>query len=189
MESIKEKVAIVGKFSQRNNAHELGVEKIFGEVCPGLDMAVGHRVSGRLNFPRRAATTILTLATKDRFRDFAGEMEQSLRQRNIKAPIFLLKADGGTLLLERSIETPVETIFSGPAASTMGVVALAPKGHTAVVVDIGGTTTDLALILNGRPLLSKPGYVTQRRIRQPYCAPNAKATTGAWEQGIPSAPI
>jgi len=52
---------------------------------------------------------------------------------------------------------PVETIFSGPAASIMGVLALTPPGQTSVVVDIGGTTTDLALILSGKPLLSSKG--------------------------------
>ncbi|HSD57254.1 MAG TPA: hydantoinase/oxoprolinase family protein, partial [Methanotrichaceae archaeon] len=69
----------------------------------------------------------------------------------------ILKADGGTLPLDKSVEMPVETIFSGPAASIMGVMALTPSGQTSVVVDIGGTTTDLALILSGKPLLSSKG--------------------------------
>ncbi|OYV08284.1 MAG: hydantoinase/oxoprolinase, partial [Methanosaeta sp. ASP1-1] len=68
-----------------------------------------------------------------------------------------LKADGGTLPLDRSLAMPVETIFSGPAASIMGVMALTAHGQTSVVVDIGGTTTDLALILSGKPLLSAKG--------------------------------
>ena len=51
----------------------------------------------------------------------------------------------------------METIFSGPAASTIGALALTPEGETSVVVDIGGTTTDLALILSGKPLLASKG--------------------------------
>ncbi|HNU40327.1 MAG TPA: hydantoinase/oxoprolinase family protein, partial [Methanothrix sp.] len=110
-----------------------------------------------LNFPRRAATTMLTAATKDRYGQFASDMAAALKERKIRAPVYILKADGGTLPLDKSVCMPVETIFSGPAASIMGVLALTEPGQTSVVVDIGGTTTDLALILSGQPLLSSKG--------------------------------
>jgi N-methylhydantoinase A/oxoprolinase/acetone carboxylase beta subunit len=84
-------------------------------------------------------------------------MTKALTQRKILSPVYILKADGGTLPLDKSVEMPVETIFSGPAASIMGVMALTEPGKTSVVVDIGGTTTDLALILDGKPLLSSKG--------------------------------
>jgi N-methylhydantoinase A/oxoprolinase/acetone carboxylase beta subunit len=105
---------------------------------------MGHQASGRLNFPRRAATTVLKAAAMDEYRKFAGEVTKAVAGRRIQAPVYILKADGGTLPLATSIEHPVETIFSGPAASTMGVLALTPTGQTSVVVDIGGTTTVIA---------------------------------------------
>lgn len=151
------KVAIVGKFGQRNHAHELKAGEIAAGAMPGAEVELGHRVTGQLNFPRRAATTMLTVATKKKYREFSDQMIQALKQRKIYAPVYILKADGGTLPLDKSVEMPVETIFSGPAASIMGVMALTPPGQTSVVVDIGGTTTDLALILSGRPLLSSKG--------------------------------
>jgi N-methylhydantoinase A len=151
------KVAIVGKFGQRNHSHELKAGEIVGGVAGNAQIELGHKVSGQLNFPRRAATTLLTVATKDRYGEFANQMAMALKQRKIYAPVYILKADGGTLPLDKSAEMPIETIFSGPAASIMGVMALTPPGQTSVVVDIGGTTTDLALILSGRPLLSSKG--------------------------------
>ncbi|MEM0498208.1 MAG: hydantoinase/oxoprolinase family protein [Methanothrix sp.] len=151
------KVAVVGKFCQRNHDHEMHIREIFSKAAPAIEVEMGHRVSGRLNFPRRAATTLLTLATRDHYRRFAEQAERAMRERGIKAPIYILKADGGTLPLEKSLDRPVETIFSGPAASVMGVMALTPEGQTSVVIDIGGTTTDLALILSGKPLLSSKG--------------------------------
>lgn len=151
------RIAIVGKFGQRNHAHELKAGEIAANAVPGAQIELGHRVSGQLNFPRRAATTMLTVATKDRYKEFADQMDRALKQRKISAPVYILKADGGTLPLDKSVEMPVETIFSGPAASIMGVMALTPPGQTSVVVDIGGTTTDLALILSGKPLLSSKG--------------------------------
>ncbi|WP_369424858.1 hydantoinase/oxoprolinase family protein [Methanothrix sp.] len=151
------KVAVVGKFCQRNHDHEMHIREIFSKAAPAIEVEMGHMVSGRLNFPRRAATTLLTLATRDHYRRFAEQAERAIRERGIKAPIYILKADGGTLPLEKSLDRPVETIFSGPAASVMGVMALTPEGQTSVVIDIGGTTTDLALILSGKPLLSSKG--------------------------------
>jgi N-methylhydantoinase A len=151
------KIAVVGKFGQRNHVHELKAGEIVASVVPDVQVELGHRVSGQLNFPRRAATTRLTVATKDRYREFADQINAALKNRKISAPVYILKADGGTLPLDKSVNMPVETIFSGPAASIMGVMALMPTTQTSVVVDIGGTTTDLALILSGKPLLSSKG--------------------------------
>lgn len=152
-----EHIAVVGKFSNRNNVHECLVKEIFEKNFCGLTVETGHTVSGQLNFPRRIATTMLTAATKQVFSHFCSNVMQSLKERNITAPAFILKADGGTLPLSIALNRPVETIFSGPAASTLGAMSLSPKGQTSVVVDIGGTTTDLSLILSGNPLLSAKG--------------------------------
>lgn len=151
------KVAVVGKFGQRNHSQELKAKELLAGEMPGCQFELGHQVSGQLNFPRRAATTVLTLATKDAYRQFADQMFLALKERKIFAPVYILKADGGTLPLDKSVSSPVETIFSGPAASIMGVLALTEPGKTSVIVDIGGTTTDLALILDGKPLLSSKG--------------------------------
>lgn len=151
------KIAVVGKFGQRNHVHELKAGETIAGVVPNAQVELGHRVSGQLNFPRRAATARLTVATKDKYREFADQINAALKNRRISAPVFILKADGGTLPLDKSVNKPVETIFSGPAASIMGVMALMPTTQTSVVVDIGGTTTDLALILSGKPLLSSKG--------------------------------
>jgi N-methylhydantoinase A len=151
------RVAVVGKFCQRNHSHELKVCEILAAALPGSKIELGHKVSGQLNFPRRAATTMLTAATIDSYERFAKDVAAALRVRKISAPVYILKADGGTLPLDKSVQMPVETIFSGPAASIMGVLALTDPGQSCVVVDIGGTTTDLALILSGKPLLSAKG--------------------------------
>jgi N-methylhydantoinase A len=158
------RVAIVGKFSQRNRSHEQAVAGHFAEHAPEIQLVMGHQVSGQLNFPRRVVTTLLTLATQERFKDFYAQVSAALSQRGIAAPLYILKADGGTLPLDQAAGKPVETIFSGPAASTLGVLALTPQGQTSVVLDVGGTTTDLALILDGRPLLASKGASINRRL-------------------------
>lgn len=153
------KVAVVGKFSQRNNSYENQVRDILKGKYPDLDIVVGFEVSGQLNFLRRAVTTYYTAMTKDKWTQFANDIEQAVHNRGIKAELDILKADGGTMPLPVSRRHPCETVFSGPAASAMGAFALTMDNFTSVVVDIGGTTSDLALILEGKPLYASKGAV------------------------------
>ncbi len=150
-------VAVIGKFSNRNNAHEHFVKQIIEKKFPKLNIYMGHNISGLLNYPRRIATTMLHAAASHLFSTFCDNVSESLKKRNISAPAFILKADGGTIPLTAAAKVPVETIFSGPAASTLGAMCLSPKGQTSVVADIGGTTTDLSLILSGKPLIASKG--------------------------------
>jgi N-methylhydantoinase A/oxoprolinase/acetone carboxylase beta subunit len=159
-------VAVVGKFSPRNAAHELRAAAILKEAAPELHVELGHLVAGQLNFPRRILTAFLTCATRQRYAVFARAVAEGLRRRGLTARAFVLKADGGTLPLEAAARYPVETVFSGPAASTLGVQALLPPGETAVVLDAGGTTTDLALILSGTPLVASRGLKVDDQFTQ-----------------------
>ena len=161
-EGIK-KAAVVGKFSQRNNKHEQEVKNLLQREYPELDVVLGHEVAGQLNFLRRAVTTYYTAMTAEHWQRFAGEIQEAISKRGIEAPIDILKADGGTMPLQVSVRYPCETVFSGPAASAMGGYALTIDDLTSVVVDIGGTTTDLALILEGRPLYASKGAVINHR--------------------------
>lgn len=151
------KLAVAGKFSVRNHSQEIEVERIIKTKFPQWEVELGHRCGSRLNFPRRVVNTVLTAATKESYGSFVRAVQEALARRKLTAPVMILKADGGTLPLEESIATPVETIFSGPAASVLGALSLTNPAKTGVVMDIGGTTTDLALILSGRPLMSSRG--------------------------------
>lgn len=160
------KVGVVGKFSPRNTFHEKQVAGIINNTYPEWQVELGSKVGSQLNFPRRVVSTYLTCATREPYHNFIESVRQALENREIYADVFILKADGGTTPLKGSEELPVETIFSGPAASTLGVQALTGPGETAVVVDIGGTTTDLALILSGQPLLSAKGARVMEQLTQ-----------------------
>lgn len=150
-------VAVATKFAQRNNSHELALEKCLQKHFPAEAIGLSHRLYGKLNFPRRANTTYLTVASRRLFQTFLEGVEKAVRDRGITAPIVVLKADGGTTPVATAAFRPVETIYSGPAASVLGVLALNPPQATLGIIDIGGTTTDLGLILDGNPLLSAKG--------------------------------
>jgi N-methylhydantoinase A/oxoprolinase/acetone carboxylase beta subunit len=150
-------VAVVGKFSPRNPAHERRAAARARQVDAIGHVRAGHTISGQLNFPRRAAATAFTLAVAGPYRAFFAQVRAVLGERGLTCPIVVLKGDGGTLPLEAAAQAPLDSIFSGPAASVMGALALRPEGATSVVADVGGTTTDLGLILDGDPLFASQG--------------------------------
>jgi N-methylhydantoinase A/oxoprolinase/acetone carboxylase beta subunit len=148
-------VGVVGKFSVRNPLHEVTIQQILAGSFERV--FAGHRVAGSLNFNRRIATTYLNTATYPIHRSFFEAVNRSLAEKGLKVPIYILKADGGTMSLESSMEFPGQTILSGPAASVMGSVAFAPADADALMLDIGGTTTDIAVIRNRTPQIHPIG--------------------------------
>jgi N-methylhydantoinase A len=150
-------LAVAGKFSPRNPSHEDRVLNWAREIDSQWKLCAGHIVSGQLNLPRRAAAAALTVAVSEPYSAFFDQLQGAFATRGLDCPIVILKADGGTLPLEAARRAPIQSLFSGPVASTMGVLAQRPEGSTSVVIDVGGTTTDLALILDGGPLFSSHG--------------------------------
>jgi N-methylhydantoinase A/oxoprolinase/acetone carboxylase beta subunit len=146
---------VVSKFSVRNPEHEKRmaallepyVEKVF----------LGNDFSGALNFPRRIATTYLNAAVYPVHKAFFQAVQQSLNQKGLDVPIRILKPDGGNMNFASSVDHAAQTILSGPSASVMGAVAHAPGEGSSLVLDIGGTTTDMAVLIDAVPLLAPSG--------------------------------
>ena len=148
-------LGVAGKFSVRNPSHENLISEWLENAFPHI--AMGHQVSGALNFPRRITTTYLNAALHGLHHEFVDALILILDQEGLHAPRFLLKPDGGTVALDRSMGSPVHTAQSGPAASVMGALALDGCKGTSLVLDIGGTTTDMAVVLDGVPLRAPYG--------------------------------
>jgi N-methylhydantoinase A/oxoprolinase/acetone carboxylase beta subunit len=148
-------VGVVGKFSPRNPDHELAIAELLAEDFDTLFL--GHRISGDLNFPRRIATTFLNASVYPVHKGFFEAVQRSLQEKGLAVPIRLLKPDGGNMRFESAVDHPAQTILSGPAASVMGALACAPEKGTTLLLDIGGTTTDMAILIDGVPLLAPQG--------------------------------
>lgn len=148
-------VGVVCKFSVRNPNHELRINKILEDAFEKVFL--GHQISGNLNFPRRIATTFFNASVYPIHKSFFEAVKKSLEKKGLTVPIHILKADGGTMSFESSIDFPGQTILSGPAASVMGSIAFAPENEETLVLDIGGTTTDMAILIHRVPLLNPSG--------------------------------
>ena len=148
--------AVSAKFGVRNPQEELSITEALQDMYNTISN--GSLLSGSLNFPRRTISAYFNSAVTPVFTVFKKNVEDALSARNIKAPLHILKADGGSLPMEHMVSRPVETAFTGPAATVLGLSALGAIGnaHT-VALDIGGTTTDISLWKQGKPLMTKNG--------------------------------
>ncbi len=146
---------VVSKFSVRNSEQE---EKMAALLQPYVEQVfMGHRFSGNLNFPRRIATTYLNCAVYPVHKKFFKAVQESLAEKGLTMPIHILRPDGGNMNIESSVDHPAQTILSGPSASVMGAISSAPVEGTCLVLDIGGTTTDMAVLIDKAPLLAPLG--------------------------------
>lgn len=148
--------AVSAKFGVRNPKEELDVTNALSAMYDTI--STGSSLSGNLNFPRRTISAYFNSAVTDVFNRFRQAVRDALVAHNITAPVYILKADGGSLPIDTIASVPVETVFTGPAATVLGLEALrsATLGHT-VALDIGGTTTDISLWKQGKPLMTKEG--------------------------------
>ncbi len=151
--------AIIGKFATRNPAHENEVNDVMAEIAEHSSQS--HQLSGALNFPRRISTTYLNEAVWGLQQKLADQLRIYMDKIGVNVPLYILKADGGTIDVNSSRETPVQTILSGPAATIMGVLPHVSTDKDSISVDIGGTTTDIALFADGVPLLEPQGITIE----------------------------
>lgn len=127
--------AVSGKFSVRNPENEYALA---GELkdCGYEKIFLGSELSGELNFVRRTNSAYFAAAVYKTFKNFCRQVQDSLKERNITAPVHVLKADGGTLPLDIALKQPVETIFTGPAASVLGIEALGAPQVKSISLDV-----------------------------------------------------
>ena len=154
-------LAVVSKFSPRNSQLETGVRDIILESGPEFhQITLGHKLSGSLNFPRRIMSAYLNTRVASQQIEFVKMLKAVIASYPNITDVRILKADGGTMTLDDSCVKPIETILSGPAASLNAALALSQYTQdNVVVVDIGGTTTDIAVVVGGKALYQRGGAV------------------------------
>ena len=154
-ESRIEAFAVAANFSVRNPAHELRARRLIRALTP-KPVTCAHELSSKLDAPRRALTAALNARLTPRIRHLIEALSRVLTQESIEAPLMIVKGDGSLMKAEIALEYPVQTILSGPAASVVGASYLTGLNDF-VVADMGGTTTDIAVVSNGRPVISREG--------------------------------
>ena len=147
--------AVSSMFGTRNSAHEIALRDLVLEFT-GKPVACGHELASTLGAPRRALTAALNARMILYIQSLINSVEGILRQEAIQAPLMIVKGDGSLVNAETALVQPVAMVLSGPAASVIGACALSGQ-KDAIVVDIGGTTTDIAIVTDGQPELCEDG--------------------------------
>ena len=150
-----EAYAVAAQFSVRNAAHELRARAVIQERT-GKPVTCSHELSPRLGGPRRAVTTLLNAQLISVTARFTGAIRAAMASLGLDARLMVVRGDGSLVQADFVTQRPIETVLSGPAASVIGARHLAGASTAAqespdadvIVVDIGGTTTDIAAIRN-----------------------------------------
>jgi N-methylhydantoinase A/oxoprolinase/acetone carboxylase beta subunit len=157
-----EAFAVSSYFAVRNPAHELRARRLI-ETQTGLPVTCGHDLTTRLNSVRRATTVALNARLVPLLRELIDTLRQTLEMRSVSAPLMVVKGDGSLVRAEWAMQRPIETILSGPAASAVGAWQLAQHSSKVLqdgklwAIDVGGTTTDIAGLQEGRPKVNPEG--------------------------------
>jgi N-methylhydantoinase A/oxoprolinase/acetone carboxylase beta subunit len=147
--------AVASQFATRNPVHELRVRDIIREMT-GKPVSCSHDLSAKLNGPKRAMTALLNARLIGMIDHLISAVEGLLAAKSIDAPFMVVRGDGALISAEQARVSPIETILSGPAASIVGARWLTDETD-AIVSDIGGTTTDVAVLRDGRPIIDPLG--------------------------------
>lgn len=147
--------AVASRFATRNPAHEVAARDLIRQVS-GRPVTCSHELSAKLNGPKRALTAVLNARLIGMIDRLVAACERHLQAVGITAPLMVVRGDGALISAAMVRERPIETILSGPAASIVGARWLT-GAVDALVSDIGGTTTDVALLRNGLPEIDPEG--------------------------------
>ncbi|MEY3445717.1 MAG: hypothetical protein RIR45_472, partial [Pseudomonadota bacterium] len=147
--------AVASRFAVRNAAHELAArDHIVART--GKPVTLSTELSSSLDAPRRALTAALNARLISRVSNLIDAVNRAMGDLHIHCPLMIVKGDG-TLALAESVATrPIETVLSGPAASLVGAQWLSGL-KSFILSDMGGTTTDLGVVLDGRPRVTQEG--------------------------------
>ncbi len=146
---------VAALFSVRNTEHEVAVRNLVLELTD-KPVTCTFELTASLNAPRRAMTAVLNARLIAPISQLIKTVRSELAAKNVNSPLMVVKGDGSMMGAELAMVRPVETILSGPAASIIGAVHLA-NSPVAVVSDIGGTTTDIAVLRDGNPRIARDG--------------------------------
>jgi N-methylhydantoinase A/oxoprolinase/acetone carboxylase beta subunit len=148
-------IAISGLFSVYNPDHEERARKAIMEKANMLTVT-GHDLTTQLGIKERTITAVLNAKLIPTIGDFLSSVERSMEMRGITGQIMVYKGDGSLMNIAVARNRPVDTILSGPAASLMGGRLLS-KMDNCIVLDIGGTSTDIAYLDRGFPRINREG--------------------------------
>ena len=146
-------VAVCFLHSYANPQHELEMERVLREECPGVSVTLSHRLSREYREYERTSTAVIDAYVKPVTTTYLDVLERNLQEGEFDGHFLLTRSGGGAMTVESAKEQPVHLVLSGPAGGVIGAAALGEVvGHdNLITIDMGGTSLDASLIAGGYP--------------------------------------
>jgi N-methylhydantoinase A len=151
-----EAVAVCLVHSFTNPEHELRVREILERECPSLSVTLSHEIAREWREYERASSAVLNAYVAPRVERYLQTLEEELGRRRVGATLYVMQSNGGITTARKAREQPIQTLLSGPVGGTIGGAALSrmTERPNLLCIDMGGTSFDLSLIVEGRPSVS-----------------------------------
>ncbi|MEA2015971.1 MAG: hydantoinase/oxoprolinase family protein [Actinomycetota bacterium] len=170
----KEKIkaaAILFLNSYVNSENEDKAVRVLSKKLPGIYISASSRIIPEFREYERLSTTVLNAYLGPIFKDYLENLISELEINKIKANLYISQSDGGLISPESAMEIPVRTLFSGPAAGVLGASFLygssSKNGGDTVTLDMGGTSTDVAIISGSKPVKTTEKKVMEYPVKLP----------------------
>ncbi|MBM7417037.1 MULTISPECIES: hydantoinase/oxoprolinase family protein [Nocardiaceae] len=153
--------------SYANDAHEKQVAAWAESELPGIPISISSQVLPEMREYERTLTTVANSYVQPEVSRYVRNLDRSLQEKGITAPLSILRSDGGLVQSAKAAESPVSLLLSGPAGGVTGAVWFAEQaGYTDFLTfDMGGTSTDVALVLGGEPRIGRETKVGDLAVR------------------------
>jgi len=164
-----EGIAVIFLHSYINPVHEERMRALVNEVAPDVEVTISSEICREWREFERTSTTVLNAYTKPKLARYLSALQSELAKRQFPGALSIMQSSGGITSLRAASEGPVRTIVSGPAGGVIGVAALGNQlgKSNLVAADVGGTTFDVALIIDGQPLEQTEHRINRRPVLQP----------------------
>jgi N-methylhydantoinase A len=158
-------VSLINAFA--NDAHERRIKAIAQEVLPGIPVSISSEVVPEMQEYERTVTTVANSYVRPRVQRYVKNLQQKLDDKAKRVKLHILRSDGGLASARSAEDFPVNLLMSGPAGGVTGALWVAVQAGfpNLLTVDVGGTSTDVALIMNGQPRLRRETTVGDITVR------------------------
>lgn len=179
-------VAVVFLHSYRNPVHEIRCEQIINAQYPEINVSLSHRIANEWREYERTSTTVVNAAIAPTVRTYLAELEDKLGDRGVTSSIHIMQSNGGMTTAARAREQPVNTLLSGPVGGAIAASNLARRAgsSSAIAIDMGGTSFDVSLCIDGRPLIAREAMLEGQPLILPVIDVETIGAGGgsvAWE--------
>ncbi|MFZ1703661.1 MAG: hydantoinase/oxoprolinase family protein, partial [Saprospiraceae bacterium] len=162
-------VAVCFLHAHKNPVHELEFRRLLKERLPNVSVVLSHEISPEQGEYERTSSVVATAYVSRTIDTYLSELQRELCARSCPAPLHVMRSSGGICSAELVARQPIQTILSGPAGGVVAAetISKALNRPNLIAIDMGGTSSDVSLVIDGRMTLASEGEIADNILRMP----------------------